>query len=152
MDAYMLKAFQYNTLNVTTTMFPVHQQTSSQEELFAQIAQQLIVFIVNTIIPETIKIIWQYYFKEACYTSILTGEAWVQELLHGHPKRICIALGVNKHVFHGLISELQALGHGDSKYITLEEQLAIFLYCCVTGLPVSHLEERFQHAPETISV
>jgi len=133
-------------------MFPVHQLNSSQQEVFAQIAQQLIVLIVNIIIPETMRIIRQYYFKEPCYTSILTGQAWVNELLHGHPKRIRTALGVNKHVFGALISELRGMGHRNSKYITLEEQLAIFLYCCVTGLPIRHLEERFQHAPETISV
>jgi hypothetical protein len=139
-------------VQITTTMVPPHQQNSSQQELFAQIAQQLIVLIVNIVIPETLRIIQQYYFKEPYYTSILTGQAWVNELLHSHPKCICTALGMNKHVFRALLSELRGMGHGDSKYITLEEQLAIFLYCCVTGLPIRHLEERFQHAPETISV
>jgi hypothetical protein len=139
-------------VQIATTMVPPHQQNSSQQELFAQIAQQLVVLIVNIVIPETLKIIQQYYFKEPCYTSILTGQAWVNELLHGHPKCIRTALGMNKHVFRALLSELRGMGHGDSKYITLEEQLAIFLHCCVTGLPIRHLEEQFQHAPETISV
>jgi hypothetical protein len=33
----------------------------------------------------------------------------------------------------------------------LEEQLAIFLYACVTGLSVRHLGERFQRSNDTIS-
>ena len=31
------------------------------------------------------------------------------------------------------------MGHGDSRYISLQEQLTIFLYACVTGLPIHHL-------------
>jgi hypothetical protein len=33
----------------------------------------------------------------------------------------------------------------------LEEQLAIFLYACVTGLSVRHLGEHFQRSNDTIS-
>jgi len=43
------------------------------------------------------------------------------------------------------------MGHGDTKYVTLEEQLAIFLYTSVTGLFIRHVEERFQRANGTIS-
>ena len=43
------------------------------------------------------------------------------------------------------------MGHGDSKYVTLEEQLAIFLYTSVTGLSIRHVGERFQRANGTIS-
>ena len=48
-------------------------------------------------------------------------------------------LGVHKHVFNALMLELVQIGHTDSKNITLEEQLAIFLYTCVTGLTVRHV-------------
>jgi len=66
------------------------------------------------------------YMKEPYHTSILSGYAWLQELLHGHPEHICTELGVLKEVFHALIRELQSMGHGDMRYVTLEEQLAIF--------------------------
>ncbi|KIN95155.1 hypothetical protein M404DRAFT_46966, partial [Pisolithus tinctorius Marx 270] len=33
----------------------------------------------------------------------------------------------------------------------IEEQLAIFLYFCVTGLSSHHVGERFQHTPETVA-
>jgi hypothetical protein len=89
--------------------------------------------------------------RQPYHTSILSGNAWVQELLHGHPKRIRTELGVHKHVFRELIFTLYHMGHRDSRYITLEEQLAIFLYTCVTGLTSRHVGERFQHTGETIS-
>jgi hypothetical protein len=53
--------------------------------------------------------------------------------------------------FVELITQLCAMGHSDSKFISLEEQLAIFLYTLVTGLSVRHVGERFQHSNETIS-
>ena len=43
------------------------------------------------------------------------------------------------------------MGHTDSKFVSLEEQLAIFLYASVTGLTSWHLGERFQHANGTIT-
>jgi len=70
------------------------------------------------------------------HTSSLSGLGWVFELIAGHPDRIRCELGVHKDVFQGLILKLLKLGHGDSRHITLEEQLAIFLYMCVTGLSV----------------
>jgi hypothetical protein len=71
--------------------------------------------------------------QEDYHTSALSGAAWILELLEGHPNRIRCELGVNKHVFHFLISYLQLIGINHSRNITLEEQLAIFLYRCVTG-------------------
>ena len=35
--------------------------------------------------------------------------------------------------------------------VTLEEQLSIFLYTCVTGLMVQHVGERFQQVNNTIA-
>ena len=85
------------------------------------------------------------------HTLILTGEAWVSELLQGHPKQIHCKLGVHLHVFQALLSELHSMGHKNSWFIKLEEQLTIFLYCCVTGLTIWHVGERFQKSNETIS-
>ena len=78
------------------------------------------------------------------HTSALTGEGWVMELLAGHPWHICMELGVSHEVFIASIDELHHMGHTDSKFISLEEQVAIFLYASVTGLTVWHLGERFQ--------
>lgn len=85
------------------------------------------------------------------HTSALTGEGWVMELLGGHPRRIRTELGVSHETFAELIDELRQSGNTDSKYVSLEEQLTIFLYACVTGLTIRHLGKRFQRSNETIS-
>ncbi|KAF9231343.1 hypothetical protein BU15DRAFT_26322, partial [Melanogaster broomeanus] len=61
-------------------------------------------------------------------TSILSGQQWVMELLHGHPERIHCELDMHREVFIQLIAELRELGHTNSKFVSLKEQLAIFLY------------------------
>jgi len=109
--------------------------------------------LINVVFPTIEKTFhaMQRSDRQPYHTSLLSGEAWVQELIHGHPKRIRSELGVQKHVFQELIFTLRHLGHRDSKYITLEEQVSIFLYTCVTGLTSGHVGERFQHTGETIS-
>ena len=91
------------------------------------------------------------YIRDPWHTSALTGEAWVMELLSGHPEHMRTALGVNLHVFSALILEIQAAGYKNSKYVSLEDQLVIYLYACVMGLTIRHLGERFQRSNETIS-
>lgn len=85
------------------------------------------------------------------HTSVLTGQMWVQELLDGHPDRIHNKLGIQKHVFTQLANELVSQGFTGSKHITLKEQLAIFLYTCITGLSCKHIGEHFQRSNSTIS-
>jgi len=91
------------------------------------------------------------YNKIPYHTSALTGADWVRELLNGHPERIRNELGVHKHVFSGLITALEQAGISSSKHVYLEEQLAIFLYTCVTGLSLRHVSERSQRANDTTS-
>ena len=87
--------------------------------------------------------------RQPYHTSILSGKAWVQELLHGHLRHICTELGVEEPVFRELVITLHNMGHNNSKNVTLEEQLSIFLYTCVTGLTSTHVGERFQRSGET---
>lgn len=63
-------------------------------------------------------------------TSVLTGQGWVGELLDGHPECIHCELGMHKETFMLLISELHNLGYSRLKYVSIEEQLVIFLYMC----------------------
>ena len=67
------------------------------------------------------------------------------------PDRIYTELGMRLHVFMAFVLKLQLCGLADSREVLLEEQAAIFLYMCVTGLAVQHLGERFQHTSATIS-
>lgn len=85
------------------------------------------------------------------HTSALTGAQWVMELLTGHPNRIHTELGVSHLVFEELLQEMAAMGRGASRHVTLEEQLAIFLYMSVTGNTIRHAGERFQRSNDTIS-
>jgi hypothetical protein len=92
------------------------------------------------------------YWKQEYHTSALSGRAWLDELLVGHPDRIKTELGMRVHVFLALVAQLRLLtGLTDSRHITADEQVAIFLYTCVTGLSIRHVGERFQHSNETIS-
>ncbi|KAF9230075.1 hypothetical protein BU15DRAFT_57622 [Melanogaster broomeanus] len=85
------------------------------------------------------------------HTSILSGQQWVLELLDGHPGCIRCELGMHCHVFIQLICELWELGHCNSRFVSLEDQVAIFLYMSVMGLTTRHVAERFQWATDTIS-
>lgn len=127
----------------------------SDDELPQVLIQQcllsLLDILVFIVLPTVEKLIRRHYLKIPYHTSILSGRAWVQELIHGHPERIRTELGVHAHVFKSLVFELTQMGYSDSKNVTLEEQLAIYLYTCVTGLTIRHVGERFQRSNETIS-
>ena len=86
------------------------------------------------------------------HMSILTGEGWMLELLNGHPDRIRTCLGVGHGVFNRLVQVLMHHGVTCSwNGLSVEEQLGIFLYTCITGLSSRHVSERFQHSPSTIN-
>ena len=101
----------------------------------AMVAQLIVSIIVAYITP--------FLNKEPYHTSILSRYAWVQELVNGHPDQIKNKLEMRKDVFRTLVGELQACGLCDSKYITLDEQVAIFFYTCVTELLSHHVAECF---------
>ena len=85
------------------------------------------------------------------HTSALSREAWVQELLTGHPERIRTELGVYRSTFTLLIKAMQKLELYSSRHVSIEEQVSIFLYTAVTGLSSTHVGERFQRSSSTIA-
>lgn len=89
---------------------------------------------------------------EPKHTSHLTGQLWLEELLAGHPERFREQLGLAHHVFRKLSQVLQK-SHGlrDSRHVSADEQLAIFLHFARTGLSSRMLQERFQRSGDTIS-
>lgn len=123
------------------------------QQVIHQRLLQVATLLVSIIAAATVAILESFSRKEAepYHTSILTGDGWVIELLTGHPERIRCELGVHHHVFIELVSVLRELGHSNSRFVSLEEQLAIFLYASVTGLTIRHIGERFQRSNETIS-
>jgi hypothetical protein len=74
----------------------------------------------------------------------LTGVKWVNKLKNGHWNRIWTELGMRLHVFLTFVYELRAIaGLDDLKYVSLEEQSAIFFYMSATSLSVWHVGEQF---------
>ena len=126
-------------------------QPQHSDDYRRRILAAVAAFIVQLIGIAAVLYANPHYWKQDYHTSALTGEAWVNELIYGHPNRIWTELGMRVHVFLALVAELWLHGLTDSRDVSLEEQVAIFLYTCVTGLSIWHVGERFQHSNETIS-
>ena len=126
------------------------QRQAAREISQARLRHYVALFL-SVILAATSAILTMRAPPEPYHTSILTGEGWVLELLAGHPGRIRCELGVHHRVFALLIEELCAMGYNNAQHVSLEEQLATFLYTMVTGLTIRHVGERFQRSNETIS-
>lgn len=87
------------------------------------------------------------------HDSILTGEIWLTELLQSsNQHRFYEQLGLHKETFLELVRELENLYLiKQSRFMSTEEQVAIFLYSVVTNLSNRKVAERFQRSGETIS-
>jgi hypothetical protein len=126
------------------------QRQRYQSEIERQRYQRYTVLSLNLILIAS-TLLNPTHTKEPYHTSVLSGEGWVMELVAGHPDRIRCELGVRRRVFTELLAQLRTLGYTNSKTVSLEEQVAIFLYTCVTGLTIRHVGERFQRSNNTIS-
>jgi hypothetical protein len=117
--------------------------------------EQLIIaaaYLINVVGVATQLYASPLYWKQPYHTSKLLGGEWVKELINGHHDQIWMELGMQVHVFLAFIHELCTVcSLDDSKYVGLDEQTAIFLYMCITGLSMQHVGERFQWSNETIS-
>jgi hypothetical protein len=117
-------------------MPPPPQETQQRQLILAA------AYIINVIGIANMLYASPLYWKQEYHTSKLTGAEWVEELIYGHPDRIWTELGMNVHVFLILVEELRSLCHlEDGRHVTLQEQVAIFLYMSVTGLSVRHIGE-----------
>ncbi|ETV67533.1 hypothetical protein H257_16264 [Aphanomyces astaci] len=84
--------------------------------------------------------------------SVLTGSAWVHELLVGNDDRFEEVARMPKHVFKALVKEL--LEHGQLKpthTVSANEQVAMYLYFAGHHASSANLQERFQHSGDTIT-
>lgn len=115
------------------------------------IATAAIIIVLSTALA-AIESTWNHIYPEPYHTCILTGRAWVQELLDGHRDRMRDSLGTRPSVFLSLESELIRLGGlQPSRWVDTTEKLAIFLYQAATNNSVRKVAERFQRSNETIS-
>lgn len=109
-------------------------------------------YAVTSVVGEILKMVHKTYVKVPYHwhDSALSGAQWTREVMKGHPDRIRTEFGVSLDVFHQLLEDLMHMGYAHSRYISLQEQLAIFLYTCTTGLS-RRVGERFQHSNGTIN-
>jgi hypothetical protein len=145
----------WGRVKTSTTMYEDDEEAhqAAHQLSIRQLYQCLTLFIslLFSVLTGTILNDKSPRIREPYHTLVLTREGWAIELLKGHPKCIQNELGVSRKVFFELIEELRELGHGDSRFVLLEEQLAIFLYMSVTGIMIRHAGEYFQRSNETIS-
>ncbi|CAH9126374.1 unnamed protein product [Cuscuta epithymum] len=89
--------------------------------------------------------------KIPCRTSILTGNAYIDELMTGHPLRCYENFRMKPHVFLHLCERLKNLDvlH-DSRYLRAGEQLGIGLLVLCLGVGQHTCAERFQHSMRTV--
>jgi hypothetical protein len=139
-------------------MSPVHNIKSRDDKCKSARAltrrrNQVILAVAAAAAAATIQYAQTYYFKVPYHTSALTGEMWIKELLScPHPSRIRDQLGMHKHVFLRLVRALkEKSGLRSSRYVSAEEQVAIFLHYAVSGGTMRTVGERFQRSNDTLS-
>ena len=84
-------------------------------------------------------------------TSILTGAKYIREILDGHPQRCLDILRMESHIFQLLCDHLRSKNLlKNSKGVSVEEQLGMFMYMLSRNASYLTLTDRFQHSPETV--
>ncbi|KAI9604689.1 hypothetical protein KEM48_002445 [Puccinia striiformis f. sp. tritici PST-130] len=85
-------------------------------------------------------------------TRSSVGDAYVRHLLSGNERRAQAMFRMSINVFHECSEELEAIDHEPaSKLLSMDEQLAIFLYIVGQNATNRQTQDRFQHSGETIS-
>jgi hypothetical protein len=132
-------------------------QQEDEEEENMRLLQQRQMDVLRALVNHTYQVMMDYitslYLHTPYHTSVLSGEAWVQELLARHPKRIWNELGLHRSTFTLLIKAIKApaVSLQSSCHVSIEEQLLIFLYTAVTGMSCTHIGEHFQRSSDTIT-
>jgi ferric-dicitrate binding protein FerR (iron transport regulator) len=90
--------------------------------------------------------------KIPMYNSEKTGEHRIRELLDGHPNVFYDQFGMSKFVFRRLERELAIYaGFAATKFLSMDEQLGIFLSTCRSGKRTRDIRFDYQRGPDTVS-
>lgn len=93
-----------------------------------------------------------YVLKEPCRTSSLSGQDWVKELMKGNNRRFRENLRMTKSTYFSIREILLTSGHlQDSRYVSVDEKLCIFLYIIGQNATNRSSQERFQRSGWTIN-
>lgn len=86
------------------------------------------------------------------HTSILTEKMYVSEVLEGHELICKRDWRMEKFIFHRFVKCIRDRNLlKDTRNVSVEEQVAIFLYAVSKNSSNRTLQGRFQHSGETIS-
>ena len=86
--------------------------------------------------------------RQAIHTSVWNGAIFIDETLNGHEVVCRRRFHMEREI---LVRRLREKGLVDSRYVSVEEQLAIFLYAVSKNASNRVLQDQFQHSGETIS-
>jgi hypothetical protein len=94
----------------------------------------------------------KYYNKKPMRTSKLSGDAYMKELLNGHPGVCYEMFRMDVDVLRHLCNELKRLRilKEDKGIVSLEESVAMFLYIIGHNTRMRVVSDRFQHSTETV--
>ena len=109
----------------------------------------------DVIIHMIIEVIGYYYqahyLKERYNTQLVTGEAYVQELLRSNPRRIATVLRMPVHTYFALVDWLLENTSLRTTRVSVVEKVAVFISIIGHGESYRQVTERFGHSTETIS-
>jgi hypothetical protein len=90
--------------------------------------------------------------KKPIHTSIRNGATFIHETLTGHEALCKRRFHMEREIFQALVHRLRENDLlKDSRYVSVEEQLGIFLYAISKNASNTTLQDIFQHSGETIS-
>ena len=91
--------------------------------------------------------------RMSMHTSVKTGHQYMLELINEHPDRLFNKIRMYRPCFEMLVHVLkQEIGLQNSKYLTLEEHVMIFLYVISQEATNRMAIEDWQHSGSTISI
>ena len=109
--------------------------------------------IIQATLPSLVPFLTHQLPAQPMRTSSLSGSEYIQEVMKcQNPKRIQEVLRMKLEVFQFLCAELKSKGGlAPSRYVSIEEQVAMFLYAIAHSDTNREVQERFQHSGETVS-
>ena len=113
-----------------------------------------LVFLLTYIVTSTC-LLWyryQYITKSKVQEATQSGKTYLNEILIGHPCKCPDIFRMSSGCFLLLANELKCRGLlRDSRTVTMEEQLGIFLFTVGHSQRNHVMQNLFQHSGETIS-
>src|SRR5436305_1949590 len=146
----VINKFAHHTPDTQSCSMPIHPESRvirKHHRLLAAVPALAVQATILVFLPFLVNSV-----PRPLRTSPLSGHQYIHELLNSHPNRIQEVLRMKLEVFQFLCVELKTKGLKDSRYgITVEQQVAMFLYVVARSASNRDVQERFQHSGETVS-